>query len=111
MVAGLERVTGDIWIDRKRVTEMEPKDRVSRWYFRTMLSIHMRSVEEKYAGTKSTAYEQSVIEERAEAARIPGVDGSVKRRPRELSGGRQRVAMGRAIVREPAVFLFRRTAL
>ncbi len=26
MVAGLERVTsGDIWIDRKRVTEMEPK--------------------------------------------------------------------------------------
>ncbi|RKP73778.1 ABC transporter ATP-binding protein, partial [Escherichia coli] len=27
MVAGLERVTsGDIWIDRKRVTEMEPKD-------------------------------------------------------------------------------------
>ena len=28
MVAGLERVTtGDIWIDRKRVTEMEPKDR------------------------------------------------------------------------------------
>ncbi|WP_087637651.1 ATP-binding cassette domain-containing protein, partial [Klebsiella pneumoniae] len=28
MVAGLERVTsGDIWIDSKRVTEMEPKDR------------------------------------------------------------------------------------
>lgn len=28
MVAGLERVTsGDIWIDCKRVTEMEPKDR------------------------------------------------------------------------------------
>lgn len=28
MVAGLERVTsGDIWIDRQRVTEMEPKDR------------------------------------------------------------------------------------
>ena len=28
MVAGLERVSGgDIWIDNKRVTEMEPKDR------------------------------------------------------------------------------------
>ena len=28
MVAGLERVTsGDIWINRQRVTEMEPKDR------------------------------------------------------------------------------------
>lgn len=40
MVAGLERVTsGDIWIDRKRVTEMEPKIAASRWYFETMLSI------------------------------------------------------------------------
>ncbi len=37
MVAGLERVTsGDIWIDRKRVTEMEPKDRGIAMVFRTM---------------------------------------------------------------------------
>jgi sn-glycerol 3-phosphate transport system ATP-binding protein len=40
MVAGLERVTsGDIWIDRQRVTEMEPKDAASRWCSRTTPSI------------------------------------------------------------------------
>ncbi len=42
MVAGLERVTtGDIWIDRKRVTEMEPKIAGLRWCSRTTRSIRI----------------------------------------------------------------------
>src|SRR2546423_5153647 len=41
------------------------------------------------------------------AAGILELDELLQRRPRELSGGqRERVAVGRAIVREPAVFLF-----
>lgn len=41
MVAGLERVSGgDIWIDRQRVTEKEPKDRGIAWCSRTMHFIH-----------------------------------------------------------------------
>ncbi|HKJ70584.1 MAG TPA: ABC transporter ATP-binding protein [Gammaproteobacteria bacterium] len=42
----------------------------------------------------------------AETAAMLGLDDLLGRRPAELSGGqRQRAAMGRALVREPAVFL------
>jgi multiple sugar transport system ATP-binding protein len=43
-----------------------------------------------------------------EAARLLEIENELDRKPRALSGGqrqRQRVAMGRAIVREPRVFL------
>ena len=110
MVAGLERVTtGDIWIDRKRVTEMEPKDRGIAMVFQNYALYPHMSVEENMAwGLKIRGMGKQQIAERVkEAARILELDGLLKRRPRELSGGqRQRVAMGRAIVREPAVFLF-----
>lgn len=110
MVAGLERVTsGDIWIDRQRVTEMEPKDRGIAMVFQNYALYPHMSVEENMAwGLKIRGMSKEHITERVkEAARILELDGLLKRRPRELSGGqRQRVAMGRAIVRDPAVFLF-----
>ena len=110
MVAGLERVTsGDIWIDRQRVTEMEPKDRGIAMVFQNYALYPHMSVEENMAwGLKIRGMGKGHIDERVkEAARLLELDGLLKRRPRELSGGqRQRVAMGRAIVRDPAVFLF-----
>ena len=110
MVAGLERVTsGDIWIDRQRVTEMEPKARGIAMVFQNYALYPHMNVEENMAwGLKIRGMGKSHIAERVkEAARILELDGLLKRRPRELSGGqRQRVAMGRAIVRDPAVFLF-----
>ena len=110
MVAGLEHVTsGDIWIDRQRVTEMEPKDRGIAMVFQNYALYPHMSVEENMAwGLKIRGMGKGHIEQRVkEAARILELDGLLKRRPRELSGGqRQRVAMGRAIVRDPAVFLF-----
>ena len=109
MVAGLERVTsGDIWIDRKRVTEMEPKDRGIAMVFQNYALYPHMSVEENMAwGLKIRGMGKGLIAERVqEAARILELDGLLKRRPRELSGGqRQRVAIGRAIVRDPQVFL------
>src|SRR5437899_10628546 len=42
-----------------------------------------------------------------EAAELLGLGGLLERRPRHLSGGeQQRVALGRALVRKPDVFLF-----
>ena len=110
MVAGLERVSGgDIWIDNKRVTEMEPKDRGIAMVFQNYALYPHMSVEENMAwGLKIRGMGKEHIAERVkEAARILELGELLKRRPRELSGGqRQRVAIGRAIVRDPAVFLF-----
>ncbi|TKU37421.1 sn-glycerol-3-phosphate import ATP-binding protein UgpC [Citrobacter sp. wls757] len=110
MVAGLEGVSGgDIWIDNKRVTEMEPKDRGIAMVFQNYALYPHMSVEENMAwGLKIRGMGKEHIAERVnEAARILELGELLKRRPRELSGGqRQRVAMGRAIVRDPAVFLF-----
>ncbi|ELY5789754.1 sn-glycerol-3-phosphate import ATP-binding protein UgpC [Cronobacter turicensis] len=110
MVAGLERVSsGDIWIDRQRVTEMEPKERGIAMVFQNYALYPHMNVEENMAwGLKIRGMGKAHIAERVkEAARILELDELLKRRPRELSGGqRQRVAMGRAIVRDPAVFLF-----
>ncbi|MEN8466925.1 ATP-binding cassette domain-containing protein, partial [Enterobacter cloacae subsp. cloacae] len=50
MVAGLERVSsGDIWIDRQRVTEMEPKDRGIAMVFQNYALYPHMSVEENMA--------------------------------------------------------------
>ena len=100
MVAGLERVTeGDIWINDQRVTEMEPKDRGIAMVFQNYALYPHMSVEENMAwGLKIRGMGKQQIAERVkEAARILELDGLLKR---------QRVAMGRAIVRDPAVFLF-----
>ena len=110
MVAGLERVSsGDIYIDSRRVTEEEPKDRGIAMVFQNYALYPHMSVEENMAwGLKIRGMGKEQVRQRVlEAARSLELEALLKRRPRELSGGqRQRVAMGRAIVREPAVFLF-----
>ena len=109
MVAGLERVTsGDIWIDRQRVTEMEPKDRGIAMVFQNYALYPHMSVEENMAwGLKIRGMGKGHIDERVkEAARILELDGLLKRRPRELSGGqRQRVALARSLAKRPKLLL------
>ena len=110
MVAGLERVSsGDIWIDRQRVTELEPKDRGIAMVFQNYALYPHMTVEQNMAyGLKIRGMGKEQVRQRVlETARSLELDKLLDRQPRELSGGqRQRVAMGRAIVREPAVFLF-----
>ncbi|WP_261642554.1 sn-glycerol-3-phosphate import ATP-binding protein UgpC [Erwinia mallotivora] len=110
MVAGLEQVSsGDIWIDRQRVTTLEPKDRGIAMVFQNYALYPHMSVEQNMAwGLKIRGMGREYIRQRVqEVAKSLELEALLHRRPRELSGGqRQRVAMGRAIVREPAVFLF-----
>jgi multiple sugar transport system ATP-binding protein len=68
---------------------------------------HLSVYENIAFGLKLKKLPKAQIEERVQdAARVLGLEGFLKRKPRALSGGqRQRVAMGRAIVRQPAAFL------
>jgi multiple sugar transport system ATP-binding protein len=69
---------------------------------------HMTVFENMAFGLKLRGYPKAEIEKRVhEAAEILNIQRYLTRRPAQLSGGEhQRVALGRAIVRKPKVFLF-----
>jgi multiple sugar transport system ATP-binding protein len=110
MIAGLEEITeGEIYIDKRLVNEIPPRDRDIDMVFQNYaLYPHMNVYKNMSFGLRLRKLRRDEIEVRVqEAARILGIEELLKRKPKELSGGqRQRVAMGRAIVRKPHVFLF-----
>lgn len=110
MIAGLEEVSsGEIYIGDKLVNDVPPKDRNIAMVFQNYaLYPHMNVYENMAFGLKLRGYSKSEIKERVgEAAKILGIKHLLDRRPKELSGGeKQRVAVGRAIVRKPLAFLF-----
>jgi multiple sugar transport system ATP-binding protein len=109
-LAGLEEITqGQVMIGDQVVNDVAPKDRDIAMVFQSYaLYPHMTVYDNMAFGLKLRKMSKEDIERRVmESARILGIEGLLKRRPKELSGGqRQRVAVGRAIVREPKVFLF-----
>jgi len=110
MVAGLESITsGEILIGDKIVNDLAPMDRDIAMVFQNYaLYPHMSVYDNMAFGLKMRKFDRAEIAKRVqEAAGILGIEGLLKRKPRQLSGGqRQRVALGRAIVRHPQVFLF-----
>jgi multiple sugar transport system ATP-binding protein len=109
-VAGLLDVAnGQIWIDGKNVTWEEPKDRGIAMVFQSYALYPRMSVRENMSfGLKMAKTPRAEIEKRvAKAADLLQITPLLDRRPDQLSGGqRQRVAIGRALVRDAAVFLF-----
>ena len=109
-LAGLEEVSeGQVMIDDDVVNDVAPKDRDIAMVFQSYaLYPHMSVFDNMAFGLKLRKVPKEEIRSRVQdAATILGIEGLLKRKPRELSGGqRQRVAVGRAIVREPKVFLF-----
>src|SRR5438045_2925555 len=110
MVAGLEEATsGEIYIGDQLVNDVPPKDRDIAMVFQNYaLYPHMTVFENMSFGLRLKKFPKPEIRERVQnAARILDSSDLLDRRPKQLAGGqRQRVAMGRAIVRNPKVFLF-----
>jgi multiple sugar transport system ATP-binding protein len=109
MIAGLETITsGNVVIDGHVINDLPPKDRDIAMVFQNYaLYPHMNAFANMAFALKMRGVEKDEIDRRVrDAARILGLEDSLKKKPRTLSGGqRQRVAMGRAIVRNPQAFL------
>ena len=110
IVAGLENPTGgQVLIDGRDVTPLEPADRDIAMVFQTYaLYPHMTVFDNMAYGLRIRGLPKAEIAARVkEAADLLSIGQLLDRKPRQLSGGqRQRVAMGRAIVRHPKLFLF-----
>jgi multiple sugar transport system ATP-binding protein len=108
-IGGLETVTGGkILIDGRDVTKAPPAQRDLAMVFQNYaLYPHMTVRENLGYALRVRKLKKAEVKRRVEeAAKLLGLEQLLDRRPRALSGGQmQRVAMGRAIVREPKAFL------
>ena len=109
MVAGLEEITeGDLYIDDKRINDVAPKDRDIAMVFQNYaLYPHMTVYDNLAFALKLRKAPKAEIQKKVmEAAQILDITEYLNRKPKALSGGQlQRVAIGRAIVRDPKVML------
>ena len=109
MVAGLEEISGgQLLIDGKLMNDVAPKDRDIAMVFQNYaLYPHMSVYENMAFSLKLRHVPKDIIDQKVrEAAEILDITQYLERKPRALSGGqRPRVAIGRAIVRDPKVML------
>ena len=110
MVAGLEEITGgEIVIGDQRVNDLPPGKRSIAMVFQNYaLYPHMKVRGNLAFGLKIAGRPKPEIDRAiAEVARILEIEPLLDRLPKQLSGGQaQRVALGRALIKKPGVFLF-----
>lgn len=109
MIAGLEDITrGELYINGVYSNDTPPKNRDIAMVFQSYaLYPHMTVYENMAYGLKIKHIPEKEIKARVKnAAKILKLEGYMDRKPGELSGGQcQRVALGRAIVRNAKAFL------
>ena len=108
-IAGLTDITsGEIYIGNELVNKLPPKDRDVAMVFQNYsLYPHMNVHDNIAFPLKMRKVHKDKINESVEKiAKLLNIDKLLDRKPREISGGQmQRVALGRALVREPKIFL------
>lgn len=109
MVVGLEEITsGDIFFDDQRVNDLEPQARNVAMAFETYALYPNFTIEENLSFPLEVrgipeAERRKKVHEVASLLRIEDI---LDQRPMALSGGQQqRVSLGRALIRDPAVFI------
>tara|TARA_B100000925_G_scaffold261602_1_gene218379 strand:- start:5721 stop:6809 length:1089 start_codon:yes stop_codon:yes gene_type:complete len=108
-VVGLQNInTGKIYIDKKDITHLSPRDRDIAMIFQSYaLYPHMTVRENLSIPLKLKKIpKEEIVNKINEISAMLSIDKLLDRYPRALSGGqKQRVAMGRALIRKPRVFL------
>jgi multiple sugar transport system ATP-binding protein len=108
-IAGLTDITsGEIYIGSELVNKIPPKDRDVAMVFQNYsLYPHMNVYHNIAFPLKMRKVPKDKINGSVhKIARLLNIDNLLDRKPKEISGGQmQRVALGRALVREPKIFL------
>jgi len=109
MIAGLEDISGgDILIGGRRVNDLEPGDRDIAFVFQFYALYPHLSVRDNITfPLRAQNVARAEVEQRlAQVAKLLQIEHILDRRPGRLpSGEQQRVALGRAMIRRPQVFL------
>jgi len=112
MIAGVEDITaGEVYIDGKLANYLTPRERNTAMVFESYALYPHLSVYDNLAfPLRSPTYrlpEDQIRERVTRVAGMLGMGSLLDRAPAQLSQGqKQRVGLGRALVREPSVFLF-----
>lgn len=109
MIVGLEEISsGDINFNGKRVNELEPQDRNVAMAFETYALYPNFTIEENLAFPLEVrgVGEDERRKKARDIAEILKLTSILDQRPGALSGGQQqRVSLGRALIRDPSVFI------
>ena len=109
MMAGLEELDdGDIFIGGREVSRLSPRDRQIGMMFQGYALYPHLSVRENLAYPLRVRHvgKGEIATRVSEVTRLLGVEHLLDRRIQQISGGeQQRVAIGRAIVQKPSLYL------
>jgi len=109
IIAGLEQPSsGSVYIGDQCVNDVEPKNRNIAMVFQShTLYPHLSVFDNLAFALKIRHIDKHIIDEKVDrVAKLLRITEYLNKKPKKISGGeKQRVAIGRAIIREPSVFL------